>query len=644
MKYSENALAIYKRLYFDTDESRPEQVHDRVAKRIANDEGEFINFRNMLDDNIFRPNTPCLINAGREGKNKHNHQYCACFVLGLEDSMESIIRMWEICSKIYASGAGAGIPITNLRPKGFPISAGGQASGPLAYLQVVDAISNTVKSGGRTRRAASISCFRHDHPDIMEILESKNSGQFQNFNISMVVDNDFMTSIEKWKRNKKYEIDMIGLKFNNDVYSEIDPTKLWDKLTNNAWKTGDPGLLFYDTVNDFNPFPSLGEINCTNPCGEISLPPWSVCNLGSLNLNNIFGKNLEDGFEKFDSYVYWAMQFLDNVIDKTQYLSEEFEYNSKLYRPTGLGIMGLADLFYKLKIGYDSHQTALIFKILCQRLTHQAIKSSILMVKQGKKPIDIPRQDYDHFEGLLKYYTNKDEQVLKDFKKYGIRNSTWTCIAPTGSTSMSADCSYAWEPHMALIWKKKLTDSDQVLNIINPQFEKEIPEISRISKRSKEQIIQDICNHKGSIQHIDYIPDVVKNVYVVAHDIDPLFKIKMQGMGQMYISLAISATCNLPSSATVEDIGNIYLAAWKNGLKGITIYRDGCHENQVIDFGGKKDEKVIPVSNEIPIEIKSDFKRPIKRHGDTFEIKTPHGNLFITCNKDKYDRPFELFF
>lgn len=642
--YSDNAIAIYKRLYFDKlkGETKPSQTHARIAKFLALDQTQQNQFFHILDTKIFRPNSPCIINAGSDSKNPHDRALSACYVLGLEDSMDSIIEMWGVCAKIYASGAGSGIPITNLREKNALISTGGKASGPLAYLNVVDLLSNTVRSGGKTRRAANMGVFKYNHPDVIEILDAKLNGEIQTFNLSMSVTDKFMM-----RKHRKGQVHLSSPS-NKELAVTINRDDIWKRAIKNAWTNGDPGLFFFDTINRFNPFPSLGDIDCTNPCGEIPLPPWSLCNIGSINVSYFIRTSPGMADPDFKPFFQWkefrniipqCFKFLDNVIDKQEYIHEKFKNNALNWRPIGLGIMGFADALIKLGISYESEEAIELFEEICFQLTRTCIKTSIKMVKDDDDEwvVQIPKKDKEHFRSLINYYTN-DEQILKDYDEYGIHNSNWTMIAPTGSTSMSADCSYAWEPLMALVWEKPLVESDQVLKIIHPQFEADLNDWldcdQSAVRKSKESIIKDIINNNGSIQNISYFPDHMKSIYKVAHDIDPIFKVKMQGAGQKWISMAISSTTNLPNKATEEDVSNIYKAAWKHGLKGITVYRDGCREEQVVHFGKKltpKEEKLIV------------RERPIKRDGSTVEIKTPHGKFYVTVNFSN-GKPIEMFF
>lgn len=639
-EHSENAIAIYQRLYFDKlkGETDPSQTHERIAHFVANNKEEHDKFFSLLENNIFRPNSPAMINAGSDSKNPHDKALSACYVLGLEDSMDSIIEMWGVCAKIYASGAGSGIPITNLRERGGIISTGGSASGPLAYLNVVDMLSNTVRSGGKTRRAANMGIFKYNHPDVLEILDSKLNGDIQTFNLSMSVNKFFMDSIAfPSKKSKKIRLRSPNKERKRKTKSKLIESKIiWEKVINNAWTNGDPGLFFYDTVNKFNPFPSLGDIDCTNPCGEVPLPPWSVCNIGSINVSHFINNNSDFNWNEFILAVKDAFLFLDNIIDKQEYIHPNFQKNAKDWRPVGLGIMGFADALIKINIAYDSKEARNFFEALCLQLNHTCIEQSVKMAK-CEWSVPIPPEDHEHFEKLLKYYTKNNTKILESFNTYGIHNSNWTMIAPTGSTSMSADCSYAWEPLMALVWEKPLAESDKVLKIIHPQFEKDLDDLISNkqfqSTKNKKEIITEIIHHKGSIQNISYFPQHFKDIYKVAHDIDPIIKIKMQAAGQKWISMAISSTTNLPNSATIEDVEHIYLTAYECGLKGITVFRDGCRQDQIVHFGEqKKSEKKIIIK-----------ERPIKRDGSTVEINTPHGKFYVTVNFVN-DKPIEMFF
>jgi ribonucleoside-diphosphate reductase alpha chain len=640
-KYSENALKIYESLYFNPNENDYKQVHHRVAKCIANTDEEYVAFKGMLNDQILRPNSPCMINGSENindpGLESHDKNLMACFVLNLEDSMESIMKMWTSAATIYAGAGGVGIPITNLREKGSPISVGGVASGPLEYLSVIDKISHTVKSGGKSRRAANLASFWYQHPDIINLINCKiNKDRFKSINVSVLVTDEIMQSVKDKDFNKI--IDLISPNKKTKT-GTLTVGELWDNIVDAAWKCGDPGLLFYDKCNNTNPFPSYGRVEATNPCGEVALPPNNCCVLASLNLNKILIYDKEDeiyniNWSMFKTYIEIATLFLDNIIDKTSYPNKDFEFAMKRSRPIGLGLMGLADVFYKMHVGYGSIKSIELFESICKFMTKTAFEYSIDSVAENHvKSIEIPESDKDHFEQLLNQY-GVDENHLQLFRKYGIRNSHVTSIAPTGSISISADCSYAFEPMFALVWKKKLVDNKGELTFINQELLNNL-DIFNV-KYDKEQLIKDITTNNGSIQNIDYIPDRIKSVFVTAHDVGWEKKIRMQQAGQKYISLAISSTCNLPNSSTKKDISNAFISAWESGLKGISIYRDGCLNEQPVNFG--VDSSDLPVQNQ-----NKPINRPIRRRSETIEISTPVGNLYITGSVDENDNLFEIF-
>lgn len=638
MKYSENALKIYKSLYFNPDETDPESVHRRVATCVANDDEQFKRFFDFMEDKTFRPNSPCLINARPPEEaaklEAHDNNLAACFVLGLDDSMESIMEMWSTCSKVYAGGGGTGIPISHLRERGSNITTGGTASGPIEYLKVVQTISDTVKSGGKSRRAANLTSFRYDHPDILEYITCKKNNNFSAVNISVLADDWFMEKVINGKFDEI--VPLISPKGKVKV-GETTVGAIWNRMIDTAWETGDPGLLFYDEANRRNALPSMGEVVCSNPCGEVLLPPYSCCDLGSINLNNVIvkinGSYIID-YNTFKEAIKTATEFLDNVISKTSFPTPKFEQRMTTERPIGLGLMGFSDILFKMGIPYGSHDCIELFGEICKFLTKTAFEHSIELVANGKvEPIVIPAEDRSHFIERLKYF-GVDDEHLEMFKKTGIRNSTVTSIAPTGSISITCDASYAFEPCFALIWSKKLVDRPDELYFVNKEFE---VACANAGIELTPDLQKKIKANKGSCQGIDEIPKEIQKIFVTAHDVGWRKKIEVQGAGQRWITLAISSTCNLPSSATVEDVAESYKLAWQNKLKGITVYRDGCLDTQPVNFGANDDKK----EEEFP--ILTPMKRPMKRDGSTIEINTPHGKLYLTGNSTKSGRLFEVF-
>lgn len=631
---SENAIAVYKSLYMNEDETTADEVHHRVASCVSETEVQYDRFLQILDDNIFRPNSPCLINAwdGKENKSKYNNNLVACFVVGLDDTMSSIIEMWNTCATVYAGGGGTGFCISNLREKNSPLSIGGNASGPIEYLKVVQSISDTVKSGGKARRAANLASFWYKHPDIMDFISCKKTNDFSAVNISILVDDEFMTFVEEGRWDHK--IDLVSPN-KDEVVGSVTVKDVWGSIVENAWQSGDPGLLFYDITNAKNPIPGRGAVKSTNPCGEVPLSDHSCCDLGSLNLNRFLVKKegQENGnvwkfdYDLFRAAIKTAVEFLDQVIDVTSFPNTKFKKTMTETRPLGLGIMGFADILYKMNIPYGCDESFQLFEHLCQFMTVTAYEHSIDLA-DTKTAIDL-KGDTETMRKLLMEY-GVSEPYLKKFDKVGIRNSHVTSLAPTGSISISADCCYAFEPMMAIVWEKPLADRDQTLKFVNEEF------MSRCSSEGIEindAIMERIIADRGSIQHIDEIPDHIKSVFVTAHDVGWSKKIDMQAAGQKYISLAISSTCNLPNNATTADVEKAYIKAWKLGLKGITIYRDGSLEVQPVNFGKVKD---FNEDDEVDPKIKAQpIKLPNKRNGDTVKFRSPHGSVYITCNKYK---------
>jgi len=637
MERSENATAVYKSLYMNEDENTVEEVHLRVAECVARDSEQKDDFKQLLDDNIFRPNSPCLINAwgSQQHKSKYNNNLVACFVVGLDDTMSSIIEMWNTCATVYAGGGGTGFCISNLRESGSPLSVGGQASGPIEYMKVVQSISDTVKSGGKARRAANLASFWYKHPDILRFIECKKTINFSAVNISILVDDEFMTYVDEGRWDQSIEL----ISPNNDTLVETITVKdIWELIVQNAWKSGDPGLLFYDKSNDMNPIPSRGKVKATNPCGEVPLTDDSCCDLGSLNLNKFLVKKegQENGnmykfsYDLFKPAIQRAVEFLDQVIDTTSFPNQRFKTTMTDTRPLGLGIMGFADILYKMNIPYGCDESFQLFETICQFLTVTAYEHSIDMAAEYG-PITLG-PDKPIMRKLLKEY-GVSEAYLAIFDDSGIRNTHVTSLAPTGSISISADCCYAFEPMMAIVWEKPLADRNQTLKFVNEEF------LSRCASEGIEltdEIMKSIIENRGSIQKVDGIPDHIKTVFITAHDVGWSKKIDMQSAGQKYISLAISSTCNLPNNAVVADVEKAYIKAWKLGLKGITVYRDGSLEVQPVNFGTTKDQSEVSDEFETDPTIKSKpIKLPNKRPGDTVKFRSPHGSVYITCNKWK---------
>lgn len=393
----------------------------------------------------------------------------------------------------------------------------------------------------------------------------------------------------------------------------------------------------YDVqIPDFNHFVTSATV--VHNCGEVTLPDFSMCNLGSLNLikfiKEVDNKKTFD-FKLFEEYIKYATIFLDNVIDTTTYPSEKFRDRMLSERPIGLGLMGLSWLFYELEIEYGSAESLELFEEICKTLTKVAAETSIELANQSHCGITIPEKDNAHFIKRLKYF-GIDNEHIEMFKNSGIRNSTWTSIAPTGSIALSADTSYAFEPEFALIWTKFIQDTNETLYFINPIFEKKCQEYG---VQLTDNIKHKIALNKGSCQGIDEIPINLQKIFIVAHDVGWRKKIDMQSKGQRYISLAISSTCNLPESATPIDVSEAYIYAWKKNLKGITVYRDGSLSFQPVEFGGKTSSE----SSENNLDSNSKLERPSIRIGKTVELQTPHGKMYLIGNFNSTNKLIEVF-
>ena len=439
---------------------------------------------------------------------------------------------------------------------------------------------------------------------------------------------NILTSIKRFDLIKKLNL--------NDLADE--KINLKQKITSIEYYSTEP---VYDIqVPTTNHFITSGMV--VHNCGEVTLPDYSMCNLGSLNLIQFLNDDNNFDWDKFKKYIRLGVTFLDNVIDKTSYPTEDFSKRMLSERPIGLGLMGLSWLFFKMGITYGSDESIQLFEKICKTLTVEAFRESINRAEKFGQ-IVIPEKDYNHFTRRLQYFGLNDNDI-ELFHKHGIRNSTVTSIAPTGTVAISADTSYAFEPEMALIWSKKLVDSDRVLYFTNKIFEEAC---NKAGVELTDKIKDKISQNKGSCQGIDEIPLEIQKVFVTAFDVGWKKKIKMQEAGQRWITLAISSTCNLPYEATVKDVEDAYVLAWKSKLKGITVYRDGSIFDQPVNFGGsdkKEPEKTVP---EVKVHINDDcykkIKRPMIRLGKTIELKTPHGTLYVTGNINETGDLIEVF-
>ena len=634
---SNNAIAVYKKLYLASvlNETDPSEAHRRVARFAASAEPDKISsqeiekvFFQMMEKNQFRANTPTMLNAGLHPK----PQTSACFVGDLQDDMYSILDFDRDAAIIYKSGSGIGGNYGMLRETNANLSTGGRSSGPFAFLRKSAMTAHAVKSGGSSRRAAHMSMMTDTHPDLLKFITIKAdsdefvilpNGQktplFSAMNLSVAASDALMRAI---KTNGKW--DLIGV-VDGQVKDTLPAKWLFEQIYEAAWKNGDPGIWFIDRANADNTVPSLGRIITSNPCGEQNLLPRQACSLGSINaaafvLDGVFN------WPDFQVAVKAATRFLDNCIDLSGYPTPEYERMALETRPIGLGIMGFADALILMGLKYDSNEARIFAESLAKVLTSASIAESAILARQ-KGAFPLFDENRTAVLDVVSKFIHEDE-VLEQIGKFGVRNSHWTTIAPTGTTSLSCDCSQGMEPLFAICYDKTLSDSREVWTFVNPIFEQKFSKYPWYP-----ETIKKIAENHGSIAGLD-LPEEA-GVFVTAHDIHWKDRIDMQAALQKGISNAISSTINLPNSAAPSDIAQIYMYAWEKGLKGITVYRDGCKDDQPVSFGSKS--KPTEPERSKPVD------RPKIRSGFTHEVKTGHGKVYLTVNCDDQGRPMEIF-
>ncbi len=621
-KLTENAKKILKERYLKRDKEgnvveTPEEMFKRVASAVAEvnenydddrsaeeEEKEFFDALSNLD---FIPNSPTLMNAGLE-----LGQLSACFVLSPQDDMESIFQQVKNAAKIFQSGGGVGYTFSRLRPRGDTVkSTGGVASGPVSFMKVYDEMCNTIKQGGK-RRGAQMGVLSVQHPDIEEFIEAKDEeGELENFNISVALTEEFMEAVQKGE-----QYDLINPR-DDEVEGQLDAEEIYDKIVNQAWKNGEPGILFLDRINEDNPFDiekyQEHYIDATNPCGEQPLEDFEACNLGHINLSHAVNDGNVD-WDHLEEMVDLSVRFLDNVIDAsdfpnvTGYEGEEDAIRKKVNenRKIGLGVMGWHNMLMQLEIPYDSEEA--IDK------AHEVMEFIQQESKEVSKKIAEDRGKFPNWE------ESEYEEPM--------RNATTTTIAPTGTTSMIANTSGGIEPVFAVSYIKNVLDGETMV-MPDPIFE----DFAKDRGFYSDELMEDIAK-QGSVTNIDEVPEDIKPLFKTALEISPEWHIRMQAAFQEYVDNAISKTVNFPNEASKEDIKEVYDLAYDLKCKGVTVYRSGSRQEQVMEVEGEKEEE--KTFERRPRE------RPTTVEGTTQKIETGYGGLYVTINEDEYGL-FEVF-
>jgi len=636
LQLTENAITVLRRRYLAKDDQgrvieTPEQLFTRVAVALAEPDLKFgatpeqaeetANiFYSMIADLEFMPNSPTLMNAGRP-----LGQLSACFVIPVEDSMESIFDAVKAAALIHKSGGGTGFAFSRLRPKNAMVaSTSGVASGPVSFMKVINAATEAVKQGG-TRRGANMGILRVDHPDIMDFITCKdNVTEITNFNISVGVTDKFMKAAAEGADYPLID-PRTGKQFIKDgVPQSLNARDVFDAIIDHAHKTGEPGVVFLDKINAKENTTKIGLIEATNPCGEQPLLPYESCNLGSINLAKMIKTTVgvspdtdlfrcEIDWEKLARAVHNCVHFLDNVIEANKYPLKEIDISTKANRRIGLGIMGWADLLVMLEIPYNSQEALNLGEKVMTFIQAEADRASAELARtRGNFPNWEKSSFFNQATG----------------SGHPRRNSTVTTIAPTGTISIIAGCSSGIEPIFAIAYERNVMDNTRLIEV-NPIFKQKAVQLGFYS----DQLMEKIAN-KNSIADLKEIPEKIRRIFVTSHDISAEWHIKMQDVFQKHTENAVSKTINLPNSATKDDVRKAYDLAYKLSCKGVTIYRDGSRPFQVLST---KETTKIAEPEESVIQ-----DRPETLHGITEKIKTGFGNLYVTINTYE-GKPFEVF-
>jgi ribonucleoside-diphosphate reductase alpha chain len=670
---SDNAVTVLQRRYLikneqgEADET-PEDLFWRVARTIAAADSTYgasagaveavaETFYELMATRVWMPNSPTLMNAGRP-----LGQLSACFVLPVEDALASgkagIYDTLRNMALVHQSGGGTGFGFSRLRPKNDIVrSTMGVASGPVSFMSLYDASTDVVKQGG-TRRGANMGILRVDHPDILEFITCKDdTTKITNFNISVAVTETFMKAVEE-----DAEYDLIHPR-SGKVVGQLEARDVFDKIVHGAWKTGEPGVFFVDEANRYNPVPHLGSYEATNPCGEQPLLPYDVCNLGSINVG-LFVKSGEVDWDGLRRAVHLCTHFLDNVIDVNKYPLAEITDLANRIRRIGLGIMGWADFLVRLGVPYNSDEAAEWARRLMKFVDDESkVESERLAQERGVFP-EWERSIWGPDETCAR---DADGQRIRPARR--LRNCNLTTVAPTGTISIIAGCSSGIEPLFAVAFMRNQA------GVLMPDVNDDFLAIAKREGWYSEELVKRIAEEG----HIDFpeVPEQWRKVFVTAHDVTPESHIRMQAAFQDATDSAISKTCNFPHAATESDVREIYELAYQLRCKGVTVYRDGSREMQVLSTGktakkvqeqagGESENARVEVAElkatiaELEAELdltkkklheveaenlqrRAKRSRPEMLRGTTRRLETPLGTLYVTITEDELGQPFEIF-